>query len=266
MKFFIDFEANARTNEIISIGIKNEAGEGFSTLVRPTTKVDRKITELTGITQEAVEEAPGIEGAVHSLVCWLQQVDDKQSSNRFYCYGSSDKDFIKASMAVAETVFVKQVLDYIMHHLHNIAPEVSKRFNRTSISLRSAYLTMRMETEDSLPATHEALCDAEMLRYVYQHFQNYTLPEGVEPVKISRVNMCYGKPKPALEEKYHVAIKVTQDTKARGHREWTFPNVAAAMSIIPRLNKNTNKRKVMDKILEAAETNGSYAGKNFSLA
>lgn len=263
MNYFVDFEANAHTKEIISIGIKDSAGHSFYSLVRPTTRLDHKIIELTGIAQEQAEVAPTIDEVAVALGAWLDEHTD--NSAVFYNYGSTDKDFVKASMAVAETEYAQSLLDFILHRLHNIAPEVARRFNRSAIALRSVYLTMRMETEDSLPEAHDALNDAEMLEYVFNRYQTYVLPEGVTPVKVTRKNLSYGKVR-NLDPKYQVAIHVTSDTKKHGHREWDFKNVGAAMSIIPRLSKNTNKTKVMDKILEAARTNGSYAGKNFSLA
>lgn len=262
MKYFVDFEANARTQEIISIGVIDEEGRTFKTLVRPTTKVDRKITELTGITEDAAQAAPTINAAAFALAQWLQE--HLQGPCIFYNWGSTDKDFLKASMDSTDYIFTKQILGYIQNHLHNLCPVVSKRFNSGLLALRSVYLTMRMESAESLPATHDALSDAEMLKYVYENYESYQLPEGAKFVKVPRPNLGYGK-LAVLDEKYRVPIHVTYDDKKHGHREWDFPTVKAAMSVIPRLAKNTNKIKVMDRILAAAESGQKYAGRTFSL-
>lgn len=59
MKFFMDFEATRFSNRIISIGCVAENGNTFTTLVHPgKKKVDKFITELTGITNEMLEAAP----------------------------------------------------------------------------------------------------------------------------------------------------------------------------------------------------------------
>ena len=57
MKFCLDFEATRFSNRIISIGCVAENGNTFYTLVKPVNKakVDRFITELTGITNAMLE-------------------------------------------------------------------------------------------------------------------------------------------------------------------------------------------------------------------
>ena len=68
MKYFIDFEANSPSNEIIEIGCVSENGDTFQTYVKPTTKIDGFITGLTGITNEMVKDAPYIDVALKEFL------------------------------------------------------------------------------------------------------------------------------------------------------------------------------------------------------
>ena len=58
MKYFIDFEATQFTNEIIEIGCINEYGDVFHSYIKAKKKLTSFITNLTGITQDIINEAP----------------------------------------------------------------------------------------------------------------------------------------------------------------------------------------------------------------
>ena len=70
MKFYLDFEATRFSNRIISIGCVAENGATFYTLVKPgdKKKVDKFITELTGITNEMLATAPDSDAAYIQFV------------------------------------------------------------------------------------------------------------------------------------------------------------------------------------------------------
>ena len=56
MKYFIDFEAAQFSNEIIAIGCVREDGVEFQSYVKANKKITEFITQLTGITQEMVDQ------------------------------------------------------------------------------------------------------------------------------------------------------------------------------------------------------------------
>ena len=75
MNYYLDFEATRFSNRIISIGCVAETGETFSTLVKPVNKakVDKFITELTGITNEMLETAPTADAAFLDLYYFIMK-------------------------------------------------------------------------------------------------------------------------------------------------------------------------------------------------
>ena len=74
MNFYLDFEATRFSNRIISIGCSTDSGATFSTLVQPVhkAKVDKFITELTGITNEMLAEAPSADIAFNMLADFIE--------------------------------------------------------------------------------------------------------------------------------------------------------------------------------------------------
>lgn len=194
MKIYLDLEANAITNEVISIGMVTEDGDEFYSLVRPHTKLDHKIKELTHISQEDADAAPSLEAVMQAVRRFLCMANPRYGVN-FIHYGNSDKDFLRASQAFAKCDSTKVMLQYIIDRCENVDKCVPKHFGRDTIGLRSAYLTMRLSSDEPATQNHNALEDAQMLKYVWENIDDYILPEGVEVVKVERVNMRYGKGK-----------------------------------------------------------------------
>lgn len=278
MNYYIDFEANAVTNEIIAIGCVSEDGSRrFKTLVRPTTKLDRKIKELTGIQQEDVDEAPDIAVAAILLFdfiypypqiyadryasfadwvldqCAATKHPDKfptKQAQRFYCYSNHDKEFLQASVNSTDDLFAKAFLTQLQEYLVDVSKPIAACFGRKAINLRRAYLTMRMENDTS-KQSHDPVEDAEMLRYCHQQSATYKLPEGTEIVKIERPNMRYGKKQPTREPRHMVLVRATRTEQDGTVTVRDFPNIYAAMSLCNGV-KRTGKIAVADKILARA--------------
>ena len=93
MKYFIDFEATQFSNEIISIGCVRETGETFYALVNPKKKLTQFITDLTGITDEMLRNAPEADIVFKEFFDWCSHYEN--DPRLFYCYGSSDITFVK---------------------------------------------------------------------------------------------------------------------------------------------------------------------------
>ena len=75
MNFYLDFEAARFSNRIISIGCIAGNGETFETLVSPgdKEKVDKFITELTGITNEMVCNCPTFSEIAPSFLNFINE-------------------------------------------------------------------------------------------------------------------------------------------------------------------------------------------------
>lgn len=197
MVCYIDFEANGvtQTKEIISIGAVAENGEKFYSLVRPHAKLDHKIKELTGIPQEEADVAPSIEEVMDSFLDWLFVKVGCKPWPKFYVFGHCDRDFVNGSIAVTDCPVTKERLAALRDNIEDTSKRIAKKFNRGTIGLRSAYLTMQLSSGEPIEQRHNALEDAEMLKYVWEHIDEYELPEGITPVKVPRPNMKYGKGK-----------------------------------------------------------------------
>ncbi len=266
MNIYVDFEANAVTQEIISIGAVSEDGREFYSLVRPHTKLDHMIKELTGITQENADAAPSIEEVIADFSAWVN--DEKPN---FVVFGNSDRDFINGSLAFVEDVNIRQYLNFMWNRIDNVAKRVAKKFYRDTIGLRSAYLTMRLAFDEPATQDHNALNDAAMLKWVWENIENYILPEGVVPIKVKKPNMRYSKKKnkesqliskdriydyPAKDEHYYIPIKIIGKNCKGIDKEWCFDNIPAGLMVVHIKKFRNKQRKLvwMDKMLHAIET------------
>ncbi len=273
MVCYLDFEANgiSQTQEIISIGAVTETGESFYSLVRPHARLDKKIKQLTNISQEEAEIAPSIEEVMSEFYHWLFKMKNGVGANvQYYVYGSEDTHFIDCSIALTDDEVTKARLMVIQDNIENVSKRVAKKFNRDSIGLRSAYLTMILSSDEPAFQRHNALEDAEMLKYVWEHLEDYEMPEGVIPIKVPHADLSYknhknsGKRASKKDPKYMVAIKAWRKTKKKGYQEWVFPNVAAASGMVTNTRRVDRRLRAMDKILEACETGEKIGDKYFA--
>lgn len=186
---YLDLEANAITNEVISIGIVTQSGDTYYSLVRPHTKLDRKIKELTGITQEEAAGAPSVETVMREVKSFLAA---HPAIQLFYCYGTGDKAFLQASKNFTHDEECLLTLDSISTRCFDASEYIALQFHRHTIGLRSAYLTLRLSEHEPAIQNHNALEDAEMLKWVWEHIDDYEIPYDVEPVRVDKPNMYYG--------------------------------------------------------------------------
>lgn len=272
---YLDFEANgiSQAQEIISIGAVTETGESFYSLVRPHAKLDKRIKQLTSISQEEAEIAPSIEEVMDRFYQWLFKIKNGAGANmQYYVYGHEDTHFIDCSIALTDDEVTEARLMVVKDNIEDVSKRVAKKFNRDSIGLRSAYLTMILSSDEPTLQRHNALEDAEMLKYVWEHLDDYEMPEGIIPVKVPHADLSYknhknsGKRVSKKDPKYMVAIKVWRKTKKKGYQEWVFPNVAAASGIVTDTKQIGRRLKAMDKILEACETGEKIGDKYFAFA
>ena len=104
MKFYIDFEATQPEQEIISIGVYSDNKESFYALVKPQfSKISKYITDMTGITNEMVEDSYDLDTAFNDLYVWCANQETNLNEWHFYSYGDGDVDFIKHSMCNIQT-------------------------------------------------------------------------------------------------------------------------------------------------------------------
>lgn len=174
MKYFIDFEATQFSNEIISIGCAREDGKEFYSLVKPEKrKLTKFITNLTGITQEMVDEAPTADEVFNQFFDYLEG----DSELHFYCYGNTDIDFIKKTLANTTDFKATAALSMIGMNLRDYSKSVKLHFGlHRNIGLVKVLAYYR--GVDEIHQSHNALEDAKYLREVFLNIENEEVVEG----------------------------------------------------------------------------------------
>lgn len=182
MKFYLDFEATRFSNRIISIGCVAENGNIFSTLVKPGNKkkVDKFITELTGITNEMLAEAPSADQAFSKLADWFEE-NSSGIAPEFYCYGDSDAVFIQHTLADMEDTKACLCAMAIGGNMIDYASVVKRFFvAKSDVALRKVY--MLIQSQQELVQKHDALEDALMLQCVVENLEIKCKPEDKETI------------------------------------------------------------------------------------
>jgi DNA polymerase III epsilon subunit-like protein len=176
MKYFIDFEATQFSNEIIAIGCVREDGAEFYSLVHTKKKLNNFITELTGLTQEMIDVAPSSDEVFTKFFDWCSEND---SLPEFYCYGNSDKDFVKSNFKKTTCFKAGAILGCIYTSLIDYSSTVKAHFGLIqNIALAKVVEYYRKE---EIVQAHNALDDAKMLKEVYDHVSGSPMEFGVFP-------------------------------------------------------------------------------------
>jgi DNA polymerase III alpha subunit (gram-positive type) len=195
MKYFLDFEATQFSERIISIGCVSEKGDSFYTLVKPAKKKDKVnhfITELTGITNEMLADAPSADTAFNALFDFVLNTNDEEPLE-YFCYGNSDKGFIQRTIAYMTDTRAITFAASIATLLQDYAKCVKKYFNLTDdVSLKKAYILIQQE---NIEQTHNALDDAKMLLTVAQNMMIKCCPQDVAKLKDIKVERKIPKKK-----------------------------------------------------------------------
>ena len=124
MNFYVDFEATQFSERIISFGCVAEDGESFCSLVQPLSnwKITSFITELTGITDDMVKDAPELT----ELIPRLKEIFDAVSSDSMILLdeslsstGSYEASYIAAEILTGFSAVKCRTL--FSTHLHELA-------------------------------------------------------------------------------------------------------------------------------------------------
>lgn len=255
MKYFIDFEATQYTGEIISVGCVDENGREFYTLVQPRKikKLTKFITELTGITAEDLQNAPTADQAFSVFYEWL---DDPQQAE-FYCYGYSDKEFVRHTQKNATSLPAQRGLDLIRKNLVDFAQTVKAHFLISKdIALIKIVEYYRKEPVKQL---HNALEDAHLLKEVYDNLKNEVITECPFP--------DYQKANTAKMEQKGAEKAASQIGAVKGDITMVFPSYKKAAewvmkALIPKstIVSNKTKSRVSNRIRRSIERDELYFG------
>lgn len=204
MNYFIDFEATQFSNGIISVGCVAENGAAFYTIVNTKHKVTPFITDLTGITPEAVDAAPSQERVFENMFDW---VFNENTVPHFYCYGNCDKDFVKNNFRDCKSFKAKAMLGYLYTDLQDYSTEVKMHFGLCkNISLKKVADYYRGKEEDQ---RHNSLEDAQMLKFVWENIQKNECEFDVFPEYMEQqFNKKIEAEAPSISEKSYTVCRM----------------------------------------------------------
>ncbi len=179
MNFYIDFEATQFTEEIISIGCVAENGNTFNCLVCPSDpkKITRFITELTGITREMVEEYGYSPEAAFAHLYQFVKSNNGDEIPTYYCYGGSDKVFIKNTIKHMKNLNMIIFASSIQALMVDYSNTVKNYLSVNGLSLKKLVALIRHV--EAVEQDHDALADALMLKECFEGLNTLEKPEPV---------------------------------------------------------------------------------------
>lgn len=266
MNYFIDFEATQFSNDIISIGCVDENGEKFYNLINPEEgKLTPFITELTGITQEMLNEANSLDVILKSFFEYLRKHED--GNCKFYCYGSCDIKFIDRAYKKATSFEAKAALGLLHMGLKDYAPTVQMHYGLIKpIGLQKVINHIRKSENEQ---HHNALEDAIMLKEVYdtihdqpREVDNYDFAEWrITELPVHKNPVA--KIRAELSEETTVFMSADKKGKKIYGQYATMDEAVENIMRITKMNNITPETaaRVANKIKNAAKQNKRYCEK-----
>ena len=177
MNFYVDFEATQPEQEIISIGAVADNGATFYALIKPQfSSVSKYISDMTGITQEMLNEANSLNVVLGDFSAWCYNQEKLLTSWRFYSYGDGDVEFLKHSLCnvigeqqtIIAAVMIAKMQDY--------SKKVTNYFRGRTSLIKAFNFLKELEKKQK----HNALEDARMLAEVFSKVE-YSDPLAMNP-------------------------------------------------------------------------------------
>lgn len=241
MDFFLDFEASQFTQEIIAIGCVSETNEQFYSLVNTKHRIGNFVKELTGITQEDIDNAPSPDYVFEQFFSWLNETAGSKKVN-FICYGNNDTNFaIRTLQNVKHSLFAESALSIISTNTIDYANYVKTYFG-LSQNIGLLKIAQFFSQDKQLVQTHNALDDAVMLKFVYDNIQN-----GLD----------------ANDEIILDYMTKIERYSSTGELEETYLGLGKAVAWVMNFQHmpvDAKKKKVANHIKLASDNNSSYCG------
>jgi hypothetical protein len=187
MNFYLDFEATQYTDRIISIGCVADSGHQFYCLVKTNKKISPFITELTGITEEMLEqEALEPKYAFNALKDFIDEENkNSKTPSFFFCYGNEDKKYLLTTLKDISdyewiddgcgysrlycSLKLKRFIKNLAYSLIDYSEDLKDWFNiEQPVGLKKVLSYLE---KNEIEQKHNALDDAEMLYQVVSKTQ-----------------------------------------------------------------------------------------------
>lgn len=257
MDIYLDFEATQFKENIIAIGAHCINGD-FDCLTRPPRddKLTNFITQLTGITQEMLEDAPAAEEAFYDLYQWLAAVSEGPTF--FHVYGDMDKIFLQNTAKYIDNPGIKQFVLNLANSVIDDSISVRHFFHSSSIGL---YRALRYFIPDLDEQDHDPLNDAIVLALLMERIKVSNPPEGCscaeQPKKLK--NTTTTKPS------YTISVIHTTEPNAKPQM---FSNYGDAINwihkIISKRCPDVKKGNIAKRVKRAIDTNSIYMNRQWS--
>ncbi len=257
MKYYIDFEATQFSNEIISVGCVDESGREFYSLVKPykPDRLNRFITELTGITQKDLASAPTADEAFSAFYDWIL----KDETAEFFCYGNCDARFVKFTLRHIHRFDAQCAMGLILSTLNDFSYYAMDFFGvDQTIGLVKI---VEYYSGDRIDQRHNSLEDAQYLRYIALRMSEGRPEECPFPEYVNKKRTVVGET-PQQTPVFRHYVKA-----ARGDRTYIFPTYgkAADWVMLNLMAKNVDadekmKSSISNRIVNAVNRKRTYYG------
>ena len=254
MNFYVDFEATQPEQEIISIGVYSDNKESFYALVKPQfSKISKYITDMTGITNEMVEDSYDLDTAFNDLYVWCANQETNLNEWHFYSYGDGDVDFIKHSMCNIQTQPPLIIASIMIATMKDFSKDVTRYFHGTTSLIKAFNFLKDLEDKQK----HNALEDAKMLADIFVKIYDKA-PLATNPFVLQ-----------AREDEANYKFPSGRFfCKATGKnaKEREFPCVEAAIEWLIETNISKDARdkvhrdRIATKIMKAIRKHDTYMG------
>ena len=198
----IDLETtglNPKTDKITEIGavrvIDGERRETFTALVNPGRKLEPRIVELTGITDEELADAPGIEEIISEALEFIGDLPLLGHSVLF------DFSFLKKAAVNSRLVFEKQAVDTL-----KIARKYLADLEHRSLDYLCAYYQIPHQA-------HRALADAEATALLYERLTEQFYSEEDSLFRPQELNFKVKRDTPAAKSQKERLYRLTEQHK-----------------------------------------------------
>lgn len=262
MNFYLDFEATQFSNRIISIGCVASNGHSFYSLVKPINggKVNKFITELTGITQDMVNNAPTADSVFLELRDFIREQNDGNETF-FFTYGDGDEKFVEHTAKYMENKEAQDFAYYLGASFIDYSKVVCRFFRTGAISLKKVVSYFRSKP---VVQNHNALEDADMLREVALAIATSAMPvenPWAEEMREREEKRKKNEPTPIPKKNITITMTVRNEPNAKVR---TFNSIDTAVDFLMSKvikNKTAQRNNVKKNLEKAIRKNESYCNR-----
>lgn len=213
-----------------------------------STPLNPYVKRVTHLTQKDIDNADEAEKVFSRFFDWVIRTSDGAHWNdlNFYHYGQGDAAFVKATIGHIKKSRLYQLMAVLAIRMIDYEKSVRRAFESAdSIALIGAANYFKENPEEQ---THNALDDAELLRFVYENIQDKSAVGSL-----------------IFDTNFNKLIRIKDDRKCG---EYTSLEEALDFCMSFAKNKNVSsktKKRVQNKLVNAIKNKTKYCGFNWRI-